>query len=174
MPESETGLIARRGAVVGETPIDFGDPHALRAAPDGTLVYGADDALRFERYDAEGNRIGGFEAAYRQVPFTPRDLEKEVDESRDFFRAALHDAAPEYWPSYADFQIDDRGRIFVTMSNSAEKSRDVRIFEPGGREVGRFSLPPNTRIQRVIGDRIYAVVKDEYDVPRVVKYTLNR
>lgn len=172
LPAPGRTLIARRGSLVGAMPIDFGDARKLRLAPDGTLVYGTDGALRFDRFDLAGTRIGGFDAPFQPLPFTRADLERELAQSSDFFEETIRSGAPEHWPSYADFQVDDRGRLFVTMGGTPTRAREVRIFEPLGRETGRFTIPPNTRIHRVIGARIYAVTLDEYEVPVIVRYAL--
>lgn len=74
------------------------------------------------------------------------------------------------WPLIEDLLVDDRGGVWIKPAR--QMGNRWLHHDPGGRFVGPLELPAGTMPRVIAGGRVYCVVKDELDVPRVVVYAL--
>lgn len=108
-------------------------------------------------------------------------------------------AVPDVKPAYRDILVGDDGRVWVQVSRpgvpfrseaearaEAERTRQPQlrfrepvvfdVFEPDGRYLGRVPTPSGLQTDPdpvLRGDMVWAVVVDELEVPRVVRFRID-
>jgi len=97
---------------------------------------------------------------------------------------------PPVKPFFQWIYVADDGRIWVKIHTKSERSPErltddsipplrwrepnvMDVFEPTGTYIGRVRMPDDVRIIRLRQDRIWAVVRDEFDVEYVKRYRVN-
>jgi hypothetical protein len=146
---------------------------------DGFFWTGVSDRYRLARLSLRGDTVRVVERAWTAAPVTGddrraalerltwfRDQGGELDESR----------IPSTKPAFRRIATDDRGFLWVEPELAeADDRRVMDVFDADGRYLGpvRFpeALPPGNPVL-IRGDRVYAVVLDEMEVPYVVRYRI--
>jgi sugar lactone lactonase YvrE len=150
--------------------------------PRGTLYYAFSDSLWIRIFDADGEEVGGFAAPRERRRVTREDIDRVVereqgpdpDESRREVADMIRSTAPETWPAFAWFLVDDRGRVWASPAPGGEPSDPARwdVFQPDGRRVGIASMPVGFFPLAIRAGRVYGVTRDSQDVPTVVALDL--
>jgi hypothetical protein len=140
----------------------------------GFLWHGVTD-----RYSIVQQRLGGDTIRIverRAAPVSVSAAEREeAIEGLEWFtnQGGKIDPAriPATKPAFGAITLDDRNFLWVRPATiSAEKDRVFDIFDPEGRYLGQLRSPvPLGRTMLIRGDRIYAVVRDELDVPYLIR-----
>jgi len=150
--------------------------HSLFAvSPAGTLYEAWTDSLRVTAHALDGT--ARWEIA---EPFTPREVTRqEMDSvvtrlahppfSAPSVRRALSETGTHTWPAIRHILVDDRERLWVSLTPRPGEDAEWRILNRGGR-VGTLRLPESVQIVTVRGDRAYGVIRDEDDVQSVIVY----
>lgn len=145
----------------------FGDHFALRLLDpaDGHVkrilrAPGLDRPLT----DAEVKEIGDQDLADAKTPKERRAAQQTFDLS----------PRPELRPSYDRLVVDDQARLWVREWPGARRDT-LRwwVFARDGALLGSVSVPGRFRLMAVRGNQAWGVVRDELDVPYVVRYTLH-
>jgi sugar lactone lactonase YvrE len=134
-----------------------------------------------DRYRIVQQRLGGdtariVERPYDPLPITAEEREEAVEGLKWFTEQGGKidlSRIPDTKPAFTGFFVDHGGRLWVRPSTaSAEAQNTFDVFDTEGRYLGRLrspvdigSYPPPV----FRGDRIYAVTRDELDVPYVVR-----
>lgn len=163
-------LVWRQGGRVGIALFPFGWPARIVRGPDGRLYYGKGDSLQIEIFDLAGQRIGTYSRSYTPPRITRRDLEWAETQVSERFRRALKEAAPERWPAFRQFTVDDKGRMWIGLETPRGQPTVWTIVDASGEMLCRSVLPEDLEIKLVKGDRVFGVLKDELEVPRIVIY----
>lgn len=163
-------LIARQGNQVAATANPFGRPGLVRVGPDGRLFYGWGDSLAITVHSLDGQRIGGFSKPHAGPPVTSADVETAVEGLDDMLARALRAAAPERWPAFRNFVVDDRGQLWVGLLSPTGQPTRWTVFDERGEARCVAPLPANVDVRLVRDGKAYAVETDEMDVPRIVTY----
>jgi hypothetical protein len=171
-PASNEMLIARQGGNVAVTNNPFGRPSRVRMGPDGRIYYGRGDSLAIGIYSTEGSRVGGFAVRHTPPEVTDGDVDAAVEANKEepMIMNAMREQAPERWPAFRNFVVDERGRIWVGVVTPAEQPTRWVAFDAAGKAVCSAELPPGVDLKAIRGGRAYGVQTDEMDVPRVVAY----
>lgn len=105
---------------------------------------------------------------------TAGDLQAAVDANKGnpMVMNAMREQAPERWPAFRDFVVDDGGRIRVGVVNPAVQPTRWVAFDAAGKAVCSAELPAGVDLKTIRGGKAYGVQKDEMDVPRVVAYRI--
>ena len=88
-------------------------------------------------------------------------------------RAAAELPFPRTHPAFTALQLDADGNLWVCERDDEEGSTWT-VYDPGGRPLGRITLPPRVQPLDVAGDRLVARWKDESDVEFVRVYRFSR
>jgi len=101
-------------------------------------------------------------------------VESVVERSPDQRRVAEEIAAlmPETKPVIASLTVDDQGRLWVRRVASADTYPQFDVFDRDGTYHGSVELafrPAAYTTILIRYDRLYAVVRDSFDVPFVVR-----
>lgn len=167
-------LVLRQRNAVGIAPFPFGWSGRLILGPGGRLYYGKGDSLHVQIFDLAGERVGRYSRPYTPPRISERDLKWAETQVSERFRLVLRQAAPKRWPAFRQFTVDDRGRMWIGLETPRGAPTDWHIVDPRGHVLCRFPLPEDVEVKLVNDDRIFAVRKDELDVPRIVVYQMVR
>jgi hypothetical protein len=76
------------------------------------------------------------------------------------------------WPVLEQMLVDDEERVWLKLRTEGAAPGTWMAFRETGERVGSVRLPPNAHPRLIRGDRVYAAVLDEVDVPTLVVYQL--
>lgn len=158
------------------------------ALPDRSIWYGTNDTYRFVRGTFDGDTLMIVERQFDPPPLTSEQASAR-EEALAPYRAlpsfsTLFDEdrlLTERIPTFSEVFMDDRGNLWVTPYGApTELTTAFDVFDPEGRYLGqaRSGTPIVTRyvtlgqgypIPVITGEHMYALVRDEFDVPYVVR-----
>lgn len=191
----------RTMAIAAGVPFWPGDRHSV--SPGGFLVGGSTAACRFELLRPSGRVLRVVRETGR-APVLPGERRTERRELEERMRRVESGWSwdgpdvPEVKPCYRDLLVGRHGRVWLLRHTEAERveveaddggpgppEREVAwrepvvfdVFAPDGRYLG--AVRPEVRIDRspppvIRGDTVWAVTRDELDVPYVVRLRLVR
>ena len=188
LPSSETLRSVQRSGqmmMVSSASSDFGRVNVFDASPDGVWSgYGDRFALRLldpadghlkrilrapgldrPLTDAEAKQIRDQDLASAKTPEERRRVQEMLDLS----------PRPELRPSYDRLVVDDQARLWVRRWPGAGRDHHLWwVFSRDGALLGSVSVPGRLRIMAIQGNHVWGVVRDELDVPYVVRYAMHR
>jgi hypothetical protein len=157
------------------------DPLSLFSPSGSVAIADAVDtpspAILISYYNIDGDTVRRARVPYKPVPVTSRMVDSVLPEiartikregHEDIIRKAM--VVPKYlWPIGRGTLADD-GTTWIQLRGPTPMAQWL-VISPQGKLTGTVTLPRSTEILLVQGN-IWAVVKDENDVPSVVKYRL--
>ncbi len=142
--------------------------------PHGFWVGVATD-YRVTLTDFAGDTLRIVERRYEPIPLPKRKRDttaiprQALREARRRFPELLPE--PDYQPIFQAFVEDDRGYLWVMLTPPADTAGShLDVFDPAGRYLGMIVAPYHLEHEPrpiVRGATLYALVKDELDVPYV-------
>lgn len=179
LPSFEPEMVVvrnERGQPLMSRVVPFAPQLAYAVDQRGHLWSGVSDKYRLVQRAFGGDTLRVIERAGAALPVDDAELEEVLATWEEFeSRGARLDRSriPSTQPFFGRIWPDDRGHLWVTPTLPREqRGRALDVFDPDGRYLGRATsdvllnswVPP-----RVIGDRLYAVVRDSMDVPYVIR-----
>lgn len=175
---SKSFVRVQQGSGYSVMPNPFGREGFAVAGRDGRVHLAWGDSLAVESTDLEGRRVGGFALAFQSGSVGAEDVQTATaglpPQMARTFRGALEDSVPGRWPAIRALLNDAEGRIWIALGGPAGGTAEWAWFSIEGRYLGSVFLPAAVEVKAVGRKRLYAVVRDELDVPRVVVYELAR
>jgi hypothetical protein len=166
-------LVARSGAAVARLDHPMGR-RALLEFRDGMLYHVWTDSAALEVRTLEGEPAWRSVLPAPPVPVAPAEVDSVAAGVRAVFRDALREAVPRHWPAVGGLAVDDQGRAWIGLTARPGDPAEWAVVSRPGTYEGSVTLPYGAEVKAVRGNRIYAVVRDELDVPRVVAYEYTR
>jgi len=163
------------------TGVPFTPSLEWRLARDGTWWAGLTGDYRIFQLSWEGDTLRSVRRDYDPLPVTSTDMETARENLDDFVKAGGKpdwSRVPDVKPAFDEFVLDDSGYLWVKLVTDADSvDRLFDVFDPEGRYLGQvdapfpinFYPPPIIR-----GDRIYAVTRDELEVPFIVEARIRK
>jgi hypothetical protein len=146
--------------------------------PSGSVWWGESDEYRVYRRTLDGDTLMVIERAHTPVPVTADEIgEWLASDAAKRFRERGGELDPsqlqDVKPAFDGLFLDDAGFLWVRRI-TAEPDVRFDVFDPEGRFLGAVTGPSEMVRQAPVirGDRLYAVVRGEYDVPYVVRYRI--
>ncbi|HEX8392659.1 MAG TPA: hypothetical protein VF665_09925 [Longimicrobium sp.] len=147
-------------------------------SPAGTVYEAWTDSLRFTAHALDGRTRWTVSEPFKPRPVTRHEMDSVVNAltgapfSAQTVRRALRATGTQTWPALRSFLVDDRERLWVSLTPAREQ-RDVewRVLTRRGR-AGTLRLPESVQLLAVRGERAYAIAHDEDDVQSVVVYRI--
>lgn len=141
-------------------------PEVEVRTPDGTLV-------RLVRWSVEPRQVGP------AVADSFLEYRRSLDDSpemRAMTEAVLDGIAfPERMPIYQSLRIDREGYLWVERFRPPwDDHARWWVFDQEGRWLGEAPVPPGVRLSDVGRDELVGILRDDFDVERVVVYELDR
>ena len=124
--------------------------------------------------DLAGRVHHSFAVPATPVPVSAAELRGVIErEEREAFVRVLEEGAPYMWPALTGLAVDDEQRIWVGgRSESRSDKWEWTAFTQEGSKVGSVLLPAGFVVHAVRGGRLFGVITDELDVPRIRVYRL--
>lgn len=172
-PSAEPLIVRReRSVMVGDHP--FGSEPFLSLLGVDRLVYANSRSPSLMVLDLAGTVHHSFGVPATEVPVNAADVEANIEsEEVEPFARALEQGGPYMWPALTGLVVDDEQRIWVGVrSESMGKEREWMAFTQAGGQVGSVFLPSPFELHAARGGRLFGVVMDEFDVPRIQLYRL--
>jgi hypothetical protein len=169
-------------------------------AEDGRLYFGLNDQYRISVYGPDGRVERIFTKPFRRTRITERDQERMMDAYENLVREMVPPAQQEialqqiramyrfadFYPAFASIQNGPRGSIWVQHIRPPSSlgddeawnpiedvgASDWDVFGQDGRFLGVVTMPPRFTPRLVVGNKLYGVWRDEYDVQYVKRYAI--
>ena len=142
---------------------------------DGLLWYGTSDKYVLFRIAYNGDTVLTIDrTGADQIALTPEEHQQGIESLRGpFGNDAIVDPAwvPTTRPVFEGLLIDDQRRLWVTVPK-AGGSIGFEVFGLDGKLLAEVELPPEIETVRqplVRGNYMYVVIRDEMDIPFVVR-----
>lgn len=173
-PSAEALIVRGEGRVMVGPPHPYGSEPFLSLLGDDRLVYANSRSPSLMILDHSGTVHHSFGVPATAVPVSAADLTARIEsEEVEPFARVLEQGAPYMWSALTGLVVDDEQRIWVgTRSESMRDEREWIAFTREGGQVGSVLLPAPFELHAVRGGRVFGVVTDEFDVPRIQVYRL--
>ena len=141
---------------------------------------GSTGEYRLVQRTLEGDTIRVVTREYSPVPVVDGDLAAFREQIRDFARSPEYDESriPATKPAFRQLTVAADGHLWVTRHLPfGDEHTAFDVFDPDGRYLGEVRVPATLDASgplRVDADAIHAVVRDELDVPQVVRWRIVR
>ncbi|MGH7699372.1 MAG: efflux RND transporter permease subunit, partial [Gemmatimonadales bacterium] len=145
----------------------------------GYLWSGLSAPYRIHQSHLGGDTIRIVEKAYEPIPVSAEDKDSAVARLKWFTdQGGKIDPSriPDVKPALDDYFVDDRGNLWVDpVTGREDDDRVFDLFDSEGRYLGRVRSDFPIAGEPVFrGDRLYAVTRDEDDIPYVVRVRIVR
>jgi hypothetical protein len=152
-----------------------------RLAPAGTIWALITDQYRLLELGLDGDTLRTITREFTPIPVTAADRDQAREDLKWFTEQGGQVdwwKIPETKPLVTQFFLDDEGDIWVVCESSgAEGGTVADVFDPQGRYLGAVALPfalAEAPLPIVRNSVLYGVVRDELDVPYVVRARITR
>lgn len=172
-------FVSRRGGVANTAPVPFSPALVWTLDAEGRVWSGVTEHYRLHLHHPAGDTLRIVERAGPRVQVTAAEREALPVQLKWFTDQGGHvdlSRVPSHKPAFISVTTDDRGWLWVRPSlPESERTTQLDVFSPDGIYQGRLALPvllPENMPLVIRGDRIYAVVLSENDVPQVVRFRI--
>jgi hypothetical protein len=141
----------------------------------GDIWFGVTGDYRLFKTNLTGDTLRVVSREYQPVAVTEADIEQSLERFDNFLREGGkvdRSRIPGVKPAFRTLFLDDANRLWVMpMTSNDNEGRLLDVFDSEGRYLGRVELPfvmeryPTPLFRN---GRIYAVTRDDLDVPYVV------
>lgn len=156
-------------------PVPFSATLRWHLVPGPAVWFGVTDSYRLYRRTLEGDTTNIVEREYSPPSVTAAERDSAV-EALDWFtnQGGTVDASriPHTQTAFHDFFVDDAGFLWVRPTRQPQSGTRLDVFDPAGRYLGPVQVPvtiPPYAPMLIRGAECYVVVRDELDVPYVVR-----
>lgn len=182
LPESTTFQVstsANGNTMTVNFPVPFVHQPSWQFDADGRFRVEPGDGYRIVILDQSLDTVRIIERQYTPIPVTDEEI---AERERSMQGGPLAEAdldmslIPEHHPAFDVLHLDDTGHLWVRRSLGGD-ARTWDVFDPDGRylgEVGTAVPLDRFTLHAVRGGHVYGVVRDELDVPNVVRLTIER
>lgn len=169
--------IERDGVTRVSASVPFSGGLTWRVSPHGTFWALLREEYRLDEIDGGGDTLRTVRKSFDPIPVTGEDIEDAM-EGLEWFtdQGGRVDRSlfPARKPPTQNFLLDDLGHIWVARTAAAGEDAGGLwdVFDPEGRYLGELALPFNLSLgplPRIRDDILLGVVRDEMDVPYVVR-----
>lgn len=153
-------------------------PRRIVRLRDGKVYTAWTDSATVRVFDASGRQAAAItpRALPARHPISGREYDSVAATFGDAALARrarpLVQARWRTWPLIHDMLVDDRGGVWIRPAR--QPGNRWLHHDSAGAFVGSLELPDSAFPRLIAGGRVYCVVTDELDVPRVVVYALDR
>jgi hypothetical protein len=147
----------------------------------GTIWALITDQYRLMEFGPDGDTLRVATKVHQPVPVSAEERAEALEGMRWFTdQGGKVDASriPTEKPLAFSFFVDQEGFVWVARTESAEEDRQTfEVFDPEGQYLGEVVAPFRLQVSPApirIGDLLYGVVRDELDVPYLVRARLTR
>lgn len=146
---------------------------------EGELWFGTSEQFTIHRIDYSGDTVAVVRGASTAVPLTDGERQHVLDVLRGPLGPdALVDPGwiPDHRPQFESLTVDDQNRLWVGVPATGGGT-GFQVFGPDGMPIARATMPEGAgRSTSLVirGQHVYAIVPDTMEIPRVVRYRVER
>jgi hypothetical protein len=138
-------------------------------------------AIRVRVLESSGRLRWEKRIPYNPVPLSNRRFEEAVeglasghDGAGKIDRGAVRKAMarPQFLPAVAQALAATNGDLWLRWEQDSEVRPEWTVLSRQGVIIGRFRFPAGLIPLRIDGDRVYAVITDNNDLPELVRYRM--
>lgn len=173
-------FIFRRGTATSYVQIPF-RPGGASLLDGGGRQWSASSAdYRLVQRTLAGDTVRIVTKAYTPVPVTEADLAAVRERLGEFSSAEGWDESriPKTKPAFEMITLAEDGHLWVRLHGPHDEGATVfDVFDPEGRYLGAVRAPRELGVYTpllIAPDVVYGVVRDELDVPQVVRWRIER
>jgi hypothetical protein len=164
-----------QGLLISSASVPFSAAQRWTLTATGAVWSGTTDQYRLHRQNFAGDTVLIVGRVFTPISVTEEEKDEAVNGYEWFTkRGGKIDRGriPPVKPAFVGFFIDDQDHLWVQPSRARDEADSYDIFDPNGVYLG--NVIPGTQLSLfptpvVRGDYIYAVTRDELDVPYVVR-----
>ena len=151
--------------------VPFAPSLRWRIAPDGSIWIGSTLHGRLARVTMDGDTVAELRLTRPSVSVTGAERDSAAEAEGMPAREI-----PDRKPAVRAFFVDDAGRVWVAPHLPAGAGTEWDVFSPDGSPAGTvrtdLAVELDSPVPIVRGDMLYGVVRDELDVPSVVRFRI--
>ena len=177
---NENAFVFRRADATTYFTIPFRPGPLSVLDPRGFHWSGSSAEYRLVQRALDGDTVRVITREFTPVPVAEEDLAAFREEIRDFASSPGYDESriPQSKPAFQTVTVASDGHLWVRRHVAHGAGAAVfDVFDPEGRFLGEVRVPADIAVYGplLIGhDAIHAVVRDELDVPQVVRWRIVR
>jgi hypothetical protein len=167
-------LRSQQGSMIAGVPYQGG--LTWRLSPAGTIWAMLSDRYRLFELTTDGDTMRTVTREYTPLAVTSADMDRAREDMKWFMDQGGQvdwSKIPDTKPATETLYFDDRGNIWVlVVADDADRHRLMDVFDAEGRFLGPVRLPfplAQSPFPVFRDSLVYAVTRDELDVPWVVK-----
>lgn len=167
-----SNLFIRNGAMISVGTNAFGRQPIFRFTRSDRLVYARSDSTVIQVTNLDGGSARRCAFSTVPVPVTSSDVDREQELTIKRLRQVLVDSVPAAWPAMVDLVVDEADGVWFGLRGSGGAADKWVLCDKEGRFTGTVKLPPTVTPVAVRGGLMYAVARDEDEVPSIRAYRL--
>ena len=141
----------------------------------------SDEYLLAHRSLANGDTLHAVRKPYTRVPVTREQREKAIKDARTSLARykdidADYSRIPSAHPVFQRLDLDDKGQLWARRV-TADSSRAIDVYDAAAKQIATVTttIPFQAHLpMHIRGDFVYGVIRDEDDVPYVVRARIVR
>ncbi len=106
----------------------------------------------------------------RTFSYTPRRTDQ--DAVREWLPVGDDFVGPDVLPGVTDVEVDAHGGVWLRRGIGGGDMQTWLVLDAAGDLRGRVELPVSAEIRLILTDEIYAVERDDFEVPWLVRYRI--
>ena len=172
-------LRSERGSMMAGVP--YQGELTWRLSPAGTIWAMISDEYRLFELTPAGDTLRTVTREYTALPVTSADMDRAREDMEWFIEQGGEvdwSKIPDTKPATETLYFDDRGNLWVMpVTETADQRRLLDVFDPEGRFLGTVRLPfpiAQSPFPVFRGSVVWAVTRDDLDIPWVVKARIVR
>jgi hypothetical protein len=166
-------LIESDGSSISVVVHPFGRRGIVDVGRDQRLYYAWTDTAAVGVYSPAGEPLHRLATGASSRSITADDVETILTRYGDEAPAQLDRFIGGHWPSLRGFVVDDRDFVWLGLTEAVDGRSEWVRLSPTGRSQVSVRLPGGVDLLAARGSRLYGVVHDEWDVPRVVVFAVS-
>lgn len=161
-------IMRQTGGSVGVMVPPYGRKSTLFASESGNIYTNWSENLLIKKYDEKGNYLQSLFFDTEGPSLTRSGMSERYSDA--YMQLLRGETLPSTWPVVRTFIVDDQERLWISLYSNNLDEADWIIVNTNGDLQGRFTLPSIQTIEKVSGDEIYIIEKDEDGFDIVKRY----
>lgn len=171
-PRSEALVVTEGGNMAVNPNPAFGKKSIFNFHNEN-IFYGWTGSKKIEIYSYNGEHEKTIDLQLTKKNITDSDIELAEKASFKPFGEAIGDWAPDYWPFFHYFLIDDSGRFWIAESSHLnDEIRSWHVLSPDGQLIKKIDLPARLELFQIKNGYAFGVFTDDKNRPIIQLYRL--
>lgn len=167
-------LFKRTGSMISVGTNVFGRQPLLRLSNTDHLFFSRSDSGVVEVIGLDGSRARRCAFRTPAVATTPQDLEKQQKLTSKRLKDVVADSMPAAWPMLGAMVVDNHNGVWFGLTGAGGSIGRWVWCDADGAFRGSLTLPPNVSLAAIRDSVLYAISRDDNDVPSILVLHLKK